>query len=447
MASYSHLIPRIINTPLAITAEKLSILTEEVAIKLLLSEAIDRSVPSTNGFSSEEKELIPIIHVKGSTVAKSGAGSSGIVSYECIQRSIKAQVESGITSILLHIHSEGGETAGLFPLTDYINSLAKQGVTIYGFTDTYALSAGYALLASCEKVFATRVAEVGSIGVIASLVDLTKKNELEGRSYTIIRSKPDKAIISSVEPTSNKMLEVIQQKVDQMDSEFDSNMASYRGKKLTKETIVSLKGKSVPAFEAVELGLVDKIVLGIDEVLTIINSENNQGSVQSDNINYTSLYNEESKMVDVNSNDVAAKLVALQSELTTLQGSQNLATTKAVEEERQRVVKIMEAGNTFAVSKDLVISCIQDGYTLDMVSKMFSTLKASADAASSIITAGQPQGSADASMQQQLIKDEVENLMGKDPKNISLASFEGSILAGLKAKEVSQNLFSKMGGF
>ena len=447
MASYSHLIPRIINTPLAITAEKLSILTEEVAIKLLLSEAIDRSVPSTNGFSSEEKELIPIIHVKGSTVAKSGAGSSGIVSYECIQQSIKAQVESGITSILLHIHSEGGETAGLFPLTDYINSLAKQGVTIYGFTDTYALSAGYALLASCEKVFATRVAEVGSIGVIASLVDLTKKNELEGRSYTIIRSKPDKAIISSVEPTSNKMLEVIQQKVDQMDSEFDSNMASYRGKKLTKETIVSLKGKSVPAFEAVELGLVDKIVLGIDEVLTIINSENNQGSVQSDNINYTSLYNEESKMVDVNSNDVAAKLVALQSELTTLQGSQNLATTKAVEEERQRVVKIMEAGNTFAVSKDLVISCIQDGYTLDMVSKMFSTLKASADAASSIITAGQPQGSADASMQQQLIKDEVENLMGKDPKNISLASFEGSILAGLKAKEVSQNLFSKMGGF
>ena len=447
MASYSHLIPRIINTPLAITAEKLSILTEEVAIKLLLSEAIDRSVPSTNGFSSEEKELIPIIHVKGSTVAKSGAGSSGIVSYECIQQSIKAQVESGITSILLHIHSEGGETAGLFPLTDYINSLAKQGVTIYGFTDTYALSAGYALLASCEKVFATRVAEVGSIGVIASLVDLTKKNELEGRSYTIIRSKPDKAIISSVEPTSNKMLEVIQQKVDQMDSEFDSNMASYRGKKLTKETIVSLKGKSVPAFEAVELGLVDKIVLGIDEVLTIINSENNQGSVQSDNINYTSLYNEESKMVDVNSNEVAAKLVALQSELTTLQGSQNLATTKAVEEERQRVVKIMEAGNTFAVSKDLVISCIQDGYTLDMVSKMFSTLKASADAASSIITAGQPQGSADASMQQQLTKDEVENLMGKDPKNISLASFEGSILAGLKAKEVSQNLFSKMGGF
>ena len=114
MASYSHLIPRIINTPLAITAEKLSILTEEVAIKLLLSEAIDRSVPSTNGFSSEEKELIPIIHVKGSTVAKSGAGSSGIVSYECIQQSIKAQVESGITSNILF---EVGSTEEIIALS------------------------------------------------------------------------------------------------------------------------------------------------------------------------------------------------------------------------------------------------------------------------------------------------------------------------------------------
>lgn len=447
MASYSHLIPRIINTPLAITAEKLSIITEEVAIKLLAGQEIDRSSPSVDGFSSDKKKRTSVIQIKGSTVAKSGVGSSGITSYESIQRNIKNCVANGDTSILLHIHSEGGETAGLFPLTDYINSLSKQGVTVYGFTDTYALSAGYAILASCKKVFATRVAEVGSIGVIASLVDLTKKNELEGRSYTIIRSKPDKAVVSSVEPTSNKMLTVLQQKVDQMDSEFDSNMSRYRGKKLNEETIVSLKGKSIPAFEAVEIGLVDKIVLGIDEVIDLMDAKTNEGSVQPETNTNTSLYNEEIKMADSTSNDVAAKLVALESELTTLKGSQNLAVTKVVEEERQRTLKILEAGKTFSVSQDLVLKAIEKGYSLDMVSDMFSTLKASADSATAIITAGQSQGSATPAMQQQLMKDEAVNLMGKDPKDISLASFEGTILAGLKAQEVAKNAFAKMGGF
>lgn len=446
MASYSHLIPRIINTPLAITAEKLSIITEEVAIKLLVGQEIDKSSPSVDGFSDDKRKTVSIIQVKGSTVAKSGAGASGITSYERIQNSIKDCVAAGETSILLHIHSEGGETAGLFPLTDYINSLSSQGVTVYGFTDTYALSAGYALLASCQKVFATRVADVGSIGVIASLVDISKKNELEGKSYTIIRSKPDKAVVSSVEPTSNKMLAVLQQKVDQMDSEFDSNMIKYRGKSLSEETIVSLKGKSIPAFEAVEIGLVDKIVLGIDEVLDLMDSEANEGSVQPETNTNTSLYNEEIKMADT-SNDVAAKLVALESELTTLKGSQNLAITKAVEEERQRNLKILDAGKTFGVSQDLVLKAIEKGYSLDMVSDMFSTLKASADSASAIITAGQSQGSATPALQQQLMKDEVTDLLGKDPKDISLASFEGTILAGLKAQESVQNAFAKLGGF
>ena len=80
------------------------------------------------------------------------------------------------------------------------------------------------------------------------------------------------------------------------------------------------------------------------------------------------------------------QLVEAQTQLATLKASQELNTAKAVQEERSRIVKILEAKTTFGIAETTVLEAITKNMSLDTVTTMFTSIKAAMDASTTIKT-------------------------------------------------------------
>ena len=431
--NYSHILTRLINTPMLITAEKLDILTSSVSLKLLAGDSIDRSVSTPENIPPTSDKQIAVIPVYGSLVNKNGAGSSGMTSYQNTKSMAMGAVSAGIKHIVFDVSSPGGEAAGAFPLADFINTLPeKYGVSTYGFTDSQAASGGYIILGATQKVFATDIADVGSIGAVMSLVDVTEMDKEDGIKYTVLRSKDSKAAYNPHEKLSDKVVADFQAKLQIIDTKFNESMVKYRNGELTMETITSLAGKTVTGVEGLSLGLVDSIVTGIEDVFSEIAAGGMPKKMPTDmpvnmpRSNVSNLNNRSTKMSEV----TLEKFVALQDELAAVKESSTLEVAKAVKAERNRGTKIMESASTFNVSSETVVKAVSKGWGLDMVADYFSDLAEAKDANSAIQTGAGEVTSADALQKAALAKASVE-----------ANTFDQEIGTGLDMLAKSETLF------
>jgi ClpP class serine protease len=408
-----------------ITAEKLDILTSSVSLKLLAGEGIDRSQPTPENTAVNTDKRIAVIPVYGSLVNKNGAGSSGMTSYQNTKSRTMQAVQEGIKHIVFDVSSPGGEAAGAFPLADFINTLpTKYGVNTYGFTDSQAASGGYIILGAAQKVFATDIADVGSIGAVMSLVDVTEMDKADGIKYTILRSKDAKAAYNPHEVLSEKVVKDLQAKLQIIDDKFNSSIVKYRNGKLSMATITDLAGRTVTGTEALALGLVDSVVTGIEDVFAEIISGTTPVSKTS---NITT--NRSTTMSEV----TLEKYVALQDELAAVKESSTLEVAKAVKAERNRCTKIMESASTFNVSTDTIVKAVSKGWGLDMVADYFSDLAEAKDALSAIQTGAGDLASADALQKAAMAKAAAENT--------GVNTFDQEIAAGIEALNKSETLF------
>ncbi len=437
-----HILSRLVNTPLAISSDKLHIINSNVVLKLIAGEEVDNSMATPAVAEPEAKNELAIIHIHGTLVGKgTGAGASGMRSYASIKRNLDWAIAEGHTNILLDIASCGGEVSGLFPLTDYINSL--KGVNIYGFTDSEATSAAYAILAACKKVYVTDLAQVASIGIIASLIDLTAQDKEKGVKYEIIRSKDSKALYNPHETISKEVLASFTEHVMEADAKFDASMVKYR-KKLTVEGIKELDGKCVSGSAAVSLGLADYLVSGIDEVISKLSKGNTLKS-EEEGGNFAEDESEEQELLTppiyskqedllMTPEQIAALVgqnATLQAQVAELQGGQVLAEATAVQKERMRTLKAIDSGRAFGMSADTVRNAIAKGYEANMMADFFKEIASNRDEATAIRT-----GAADVSG---AMPDTIDVLKAKlaaaeqEAKGISAADLE--LVAGLKALE------------
>lgn len=412
MSNYIHVLDRLVNTPLLITSEKLDIITSAVSLRLLADARLDsyEVTPQTTVREAPVPQ-IAVIPVYGSLVNKNGAGASGMTSYQRIKSQINSAMSDGIKHIVFDVSSPGGEAAGAFPLSDYIQSLPSKGISTYGFTDSQAASGGYIILASCQHIFATDIADIGSIGAVMTLVDVTEADKQDGIKYTILRSKEDKAGYNPHEKLTDKVTKQLLSKLEILDAKFNNAMVAARNGKLSLETITDLAGQTVDATAGLPLGLVDHIVTGIEDVFTFaLQSTQFHSEVLPTDV--SAKPNKEVKqMSDAN---LAEKLVALQTEVESLRASQTLEIAKAKQEERNRCVGVITSGATFNVSADMVTKAITKGWSLDMVADMFTELAEKADNETAIKTGAAPVASADATIAAELAAQQAKGALSFD---------------------------------
>lgn len=355
MNSHNLILTRLINTPLAISQDKLDIITSQVSLKLLAGEKLAAGVATPTEKTAKPNGKAAVIDVFDSLVAKGGAGESGFTSYAGIKRTVLEAIDNGYSKIGFYIDSPGGEVTGLFALTDFISSLPSvYGVETFAFTDGSMTSAAYAIGSATQKVFATESSTVGSIGVIMSLVDVTKADEQKGYNYTILRSKEDKALYNPHEQLSTAVIDKYTAMLMELDAMFNAEVVKNRPN-LTLEAIDSMKADSFLGTKALELGLIDGIVTSMDEVLNLNVSLTQRGDVMT-------------------LEELKAQLSAKDTELATLQASVTTTVAKAISDERARCLDILAAGQTLKVSAEQVTKRISAGTAKDDAVDIFTAI-------------------------------------------------------------------------
>ncbi len=185
-------------------------------------------------------------------------GASGMEGFRA--RIASARDNPDVGAIVLDVDSPGGTVAGTSEAGQAVADAAAVKPVI-AYVDTLAASAAYWIASQASQIWMTPSGEVGSIGVRAMHLDISKMMGDAGVAVTEITSteSPYKAEGSPFAPLSQDANDHIQALADREHGNFINAVA--RGRKVSADTVRSDfgKGRTIAADRAVQLGMADKI--------------------------------------------------------------------------------------------------------------------------------------------------------------------------------------------
>lgn len=203
---------------------------------------------------------IAVIPVHGALSKRAGFFDAffGLTSYERLEQTLEhALHDPDISGILLDVDSPGGEVSGLFDLADFIYA-SREIKPIWACANDDAYSAAYAIASSAEKIFVTRTGGVGSIGVIATHIDLSSFDEKLGVKYTTIFAGDRKNDFTPHAELTNEASKLLQNEVDRLYGLFTSLVSRNRG--LSDAQVRNTEAGLFFGENALSAGLADQIM-------------------------------------------------------------------------------------------------------------------------------------------------------------------------------------------
>lgn len=185
---------------------------------------------------------------------------SGGVSTEMVARDLRdALADASVHSIILSIDSPGGQVDGLATLTNMVRE-ARAQKPIVTLADGVMASAAYWIGSAAQKVYiAESITVVGSIGVVATHVDVSGAEAQRGIKSTEIFAGTYKRIASQYAPLSDAGRASMQEQVDYFYSIFVGAVAENRGVSEDKVLKDMADGRVFIGQQAVDAGLVDGV--------------------------------------------------------------------------------------------------------------------------------------------------------------------------------------------
>lgn len=188
----------------------------------------------------------------------------------------QALSDPAVHAIVMHIDSPGGTVAGVGDLADDIFA-ARKKKRIVSYYEDLAASAAYWLGSQASESYASRHAEIGSIGVYSGLYDYSKQAEMEGVKAILVSSGGVKGQAGLPgAPVSDEAVAEMQKGVDRVNELFIEAVARGRGMDAEKVRKVNT-GQLWSAKEAKRLGLVDD-VQPLSKVLSMLRESVPRGS-------------------------------------------------------------------------------------------------------------------------------------------------------------------------
>lgn len=192
----------------------------------------------------------------------------GATGYEDIAAQVATAIDSpDVRAVLLWIDSPGGEVAGMFETADVIAAAARQKPVV-ALADEMATSAAYMLAAPAGSIMATSTAWLGSIGVIATHVEVSKADRLAGYTYTVAFAGARKADGHPHLPLSEAARDGMNATVDRLFGRFVDAVAAVRPK-LSADAIRDLEAGTFQGADAIGVNLADGLGT-LDDVLAAI---------------------------------------------------------------------------------------------------------------------------------------------------------------------------------
>lgn len=258
-----NLASRLFGTPLLIDERKLDAIVP-VFLRKINGEPDEETNPDdareTLEMSIDPQSGIAVIPVIGSIVRRQTwlDAWSGLTSYSEIAENLESALnDARVKAILFQIDSFGGEAAGCFELCDKIYK-ARSLKKIWGIADVDALSAGFGILSSCERVYATSRGSVASIGVISVHVERSQQNEMMGVTYTVFRAGERKGDFNPFEKLSTDAAIKLQSSIERTRQTFAETIARNRPG-VTVQAALDTEGQWYDPEDAFPIGLIDGI--------------------------------------------------------------------------------------------------------------------------------------------------------------------------------------------
>ncbi|MCX5875304.1 MAG: signal peptide peptidase SppA [Deltaproteobacteria bacterium] len=259
----------IINAPWAITPDMLSEV-QSIYARHLRGEKIDLdSLSASTGinFASEPKgytvqDGVAVLPIDGVIAKRMNLFSkiSGGVSSELVGRDFQAAMaDRSVEAIVLAIDSPGGTVDGTPELAQIIHD-ARGTKPILACTDGMMCSAAYWIGCAADQVFiSSEVAMVGSIGVVAKHLDVSKAEEKQGIKTTEITAGKYKRAASQYGPLTDEGKAQIQEAIDHVYAVFVEDVAKQRGTDVAQVLTAMADGRVFHGSQAINAGLVDGV--------------------------------------------------------------------------------------------------------------------------------------------------------------------------------------------
>ncbi len=262
MHDLPHLVSRVYVTPLLIAQPKLEVILGVLGPRLAGKQL---AVPQDSSKANQELQIldsgIAVVPVLGTLVRRSSylAAVSGLTSYHDIEAmAAEAFAHPQVQGVLLEIDSFGGEAGGVLDLAESLRAMSQNsGKPLWAVADEEALSAAYALACAAERIYVSRTAEVGSIGVMAVHVDESQADAMEGLNYTFIHAGKHKVDGNPHEPLPSEVAEDIQTDVDALYEQFVGLVAGFR--RMDADAVQATQARIYRGKDGVDAGLADSL--------------------------------------------------------------------------------------------------------------------------------------------------------------------------------------------
>lgn len=191
-------------------------------------------------------------------------GFWGCSSMETMAMVNAAAKDPACSQIMLYIDSPGGSVAGISELASAV-ALAGQTKPVIAQVSDLCASAAYWVASACNKVYANKMALVGSIGVYAVVDDYSKMFEQMGISVQVVGTGDYKGMGEPGTKVTPEQIQYVRDMVNAANEQFMGAVAAGRGMDIRSVRKVA-DGRAFPATEAQTIGLIDK-VQGMDQTL------------------------------------------------------------------------------------------------------------------------------------------------------------------------------------
>lgn len=202
---------------------------------------------------------------------------SGGVSTELVARDLRAALaDPAVHSVILAIDSPGGTVDGTQTLANLVRAGLDVKPIVTLASGTMASAAYWIGSAAKAAYIAESNTIVGSIGVVATHVDVSRAEEARGVKTTEIYAGQYKRIASTYAPLTDAGRQTMQEQVDYMYSIFVSAVAQQRGVSEEKVMKDMADGRVFIGQQAIDAGLVDGVST-LDALVAQLNRDRTAG--------------------------------------------------------------------------------------------------------------------------------------------------------------------------
>lgn len=268
---YSHVLQLVTSVPWAIQPQVLGVIVDVLAFRIaggrFTPDEIDARL-----FAAREMRGIPdqappvgsvaVLPLQGVLIPKAGgftemSGGTSLQEFAAMFRA--AMADESVKAIVMDVDSPGGMASGVPDMAAEIRA-ARGRKPIVAIANHQASSAGYWLASQADKLYMTRSARVGSIGVYTTHENRAGEAAAKGVETTLISAGDHKTEGNPLEPLTDDAKAHMQSMVNEVYGMFTKDVA--KGRQINVEAVRSEawgQGRELMARQAVANGLVDGV--------------------------------------------------------------------------------------------------------------------------------------------------------------------------------------------